>query len=146
MMFYSTDRKTSKLFKGQFVGFGSKGKPGRMCDSVRLKWGHTKAQGSWMTFFLSFFLGWRKMKKTRISSWKSTQGTGFFLGLEFCNACIIEVVQSSLWTPTLPIAKILNAKNARAWVSIHSFHIKCIIETHCNRKNQNSGSRFGANS
>ena len=48
-----------------------------VCDSVRLKWGHTKARGSWMTFFLSFFLGWRKMKKTRISSWKSTQGTGY---------------------------------------------------------------------
>ena len=32
--FYSTDRKTKKLFKGQVVGFGSKGMPGRMCDSV----------------------------------------------------------------------------------------------------------------
>ena len=32
--FYSTDRKTWKLFKGLFVVFGSKGMPGRMCDSV----------------------------------------------------------------------------------------------------------------
>ena len=32
--FYSTDHKTSKLFKGLVVGFGPKGMPGRMCDGV----------------------------------------------------------------------------------------------------------------
>ena len=32
--FYSTDRKTYKLFKGLVVGFGHKERPGRMCDSV----------------------------------------------------------------------------------------------------------------
>ena len=35
--FYSTDRKTLKLFNGLVVGFGPKGKPGRMCNSVRKK-------------------------------------------------------------------------------------------------------------
>ena len=33
--FYSTDRKTLKLFNGLVVDFGSKGRPGAMCDSVR---------------------------------------------------------------------------------------------------------------
>ena len=33
--FYSTDRNTSTLFNGMLVGFGPKGMPGRMCDSVR---------------------------------------------------------------------------------------------------------------
>ena len=33
--FYSTHRKTKKLFKGQVVGFGPKGKPDRICNSVR---------------------------------------------------------------------------------------------------------------
>ena len=32
--FYSTDRKTSKLFKGLVVGFGPKGRPDKMCNSV----------------------------------------------------------------------------------------------------------------
>ena len=31
--FYSTNRKTSKLFNGLVVGFGPKGRPVRMCDS-----------------------------------------------------------------------------------------------------------------
>ena len=92
-MIHSTYYKNLKLCKEQVLGLGSKEKPGRMSDSVHLKWGHTKARGSWMTFFLSFFLGWRKMKKTRTSSWKSTQGTGFSLGLELWNACIFEVFQ-----------------------------------------------------
>ena len=33
--FYSTERKTQKLFKGLVVSFGPKGMSGRMCDSVR---------------------------------------------------------------------------------------------------------------
>ena len=33
--FYSTDRKTSKLFKGLVVNFKPKGRPGKMCNSVR---------------------------------------------------------------------------------------------------------------
>ena len=33
--FYSTDRKTKKLFKGLVVGFGSKGRPVGMCNIVR---------------------------------------------------------------------------------------------------------------
>ena len=33
--FYSTDRKTSKVFKGLVVGFGPKGRQGRICNSVR---------------------------------------------------------------------------------------------------------------
>ena len=40
--FYSIECKTQKLFKGLVFGFGPKGKPGRMWDIVRLKWGHTK--------------------------------------------------------------------------------------------------------
>ena len=32
--FYSTDHNTLKLFKGMVVGFGPKGRPGRMCNSV----------------------------------------------------------------------------------------------------------------
>ena len=39
--FYSTDRKTSKLFNGLVVDFGSRGRLGRMCDTVRYKLGHT---------------------------------------------------------------------------------------------------------
>ena len=33
--FYSTDHKTLKLFKGLVINFGPKGRPGKMCDSVR---------------------------------------------------------------------------------------------------------------
>ena len=33
--FYSTERKTQKLFKWLVVGFGPKGMPGGMCDIVR---------------------------------------------------------------------------------------------------------------
>ena len=33
--FYSTECKTKKLFNGLVVGFGPKGKPGRMSNSVR---------------------------------------------------------------------------------------------------------------
>ena len=33
--FYSTDHKTYKLFQGLVVGFGPKGRPGRLCDTVR---------------------------------------------------------------------------------------------------------------
>ena len=33
--FYSTDRKTQKLFKGLVIDFGPKERLGRMCDSVR---------------------------------------------------------------------------------------------------------------
>ena len=33
--FYSTDHKTVKLFNGLVVGFGPKGRPGRMWNSVR---------------------------------------------------------------------------------------------------------------
>ena len=33
--FYSTDHETKKLFKWLVVGFGPKGMPGRMCNSVR---------------------------------------------------------------------------------------------------------------
>ena len=33
--FYSSDRKTYKLFNVLVVGFGPKGRPGRMRDSVR---------------------------------------------------------------------------------------------------------------
>ena len=33
--FYSTDRKTQKLFKGLVVGFGPKGMPSRVCNIVR---------------------------------------------------------------------------------------------------------------
>ena len=33
--FYSTERKTQKLFKWLVVGFGPKGMHGRMCDIVR---------------------------------------------------------------------------------------------------------------
>jgi hypothetical protein len=33
--FYSTDRKTEKLFKGLVIGFGPKGRSGKMCDTVR---------------------------------------------------------------------------------------------------------------
>ena len=32
--FYSSDRKTHKLFNGLVVGFGPKERPGRMCNSV----------------------------------------------------------------------------------------------------------------
>ena len=39
--FYSTERKAQKLFKWLVVGFGPKGMPGRMCDGVYQKWGHT---------------------------------------------------------------------------------------------------------
>ena len=39
--FYSTERKTQKLFKGLVVGFGPKGMPARTCNIVRYKWGHT---------------------------------------------------------------------------------------------------------
>ena len=34
-IFYSTDSKIWKLFKGLVIGFGSKERPGRMCESVR---------------------------------------------------------------------------------------------------------------
>ena len=40
--FYSTDLKTSTLFKGLVACLWPKGRPGRMCNRVRLKWGHTK--------------------------------------------------------------------------------------------------------
>ena len=40
--FYSTECKTQKHFNRLVFGFGPKGKPGRMWDIVRLKWGHTK--------------------------------------------------------------------------------------------------------
>ena len=33
--FYSTDRKTQKLFKGLVINFGPIGRPGRKFDSVR---------------------------------------------------------------------------------------------------------------
>ena len=33
--FYSTDRKTQKLFKELVVGFGPEGMPGRICNIVR---------------------------------------------------------------------------------------------------------------
>ena len=33
-IFYSTERKTQKLFNGLVVGFGPKEKRGRMCNSV----------------------------------------------------------------------------------------------------------------
>ena len=32
--FYSTDRKIQNFFRGLVVGFGPKGRPGKMCDSV----------------------------------------------------------------------------------------------------------------
>ena len=34
------------IFNGLVVGFGPKGRPGRTCDSVRQKWGHTKVHTS----------------------------------------------------------------------------------------------------
>ena len=33
--FYSSDRKHLKLFSGLVIGFGPKGRPGRMCNSER---------------------------------------------------------------------------------------------------------------
>ena len=33
--FYSTDRKIKNFFKGLVIGFRPKGRPGRMCNSVR---------------------------------------------------------------------------------------------------------------
>ena len=39
--FYLTDRQTKRLFYG--LVFGPKGRPGRMCNIVRQKWGHTNA-------------------------------------------------------------------------------------------------------
>ena len=42
---------------------------------------------------------------------------------------------------TLPIAKILSVG-----MGLNGFHIKCIIGTHCNWKNKNPGSCFGATS
>ena len=50
----STERKTYKLFKGLVIGFGPKGRLGRMCKSVGLKCGHTN---HWILFlFLSILL------------------------------------------------------------------------------------------
>mgnify|MGYP001498790335 CR=1 FL=1 len=35
--FYSTDRKTYRLFKGLVIGIMPKGRPGRMCNSAHSK-------------------------------------------------------------------------------------------------------------
>ena len=41
-----------KNFKGLVVGFRPKGMPGKMCDSVRWKWGHTSVQ---VTFSVMYY-------------------------------------------------------------------------------------------
>ena len=53
--FYSTECKAQKLFKGLVIGFGPKGIPGRMCNIVGQKWGHTNDDGPIYTTQLQFF-------------------------------------------------------------------------------------------
>ena len=50
--FYSTYRKTLTLFNGLVIGFGSRGRLGRMCNTVRWKLGHTTEYPCSTTIFL----------------------------------------------------------------------------------------------
>ena len=39
--FFLAERKTQNFFELLIIGFGPKGMPGRMCNNLRYKWGHT---------------------------------------------------------------------------------------------------------
>ena len=90
--FCSSELKTSGVFNGVVVGFEPKGMPGKMCDSVRYKCGHTK-----MYFFFYTFGEYSKTKTSR----KESMTVLHWYNLFWVYTSSLYRTEKAMWDPKL---------------------------------------------